>query len=92
MKVLALLFALLLVVVNAAFDKDLTGSLRNEFQQSIVLVSANLTLGQWKVKPTPSIVESQNYLPFFEVIGDEGTSGSLRYQTKDGYAHIELYW
>jgi len=79
-------------LVNCAYDTDLKGTFRNEFQYSLTLVSATLTAGQWKQQPPKSIAESNSYVSFFEAIGDQGSSGVIKYSSDNGYAHVNLFW
>lgn len=70
---------------------NVTASLRNEFQQTISLVKAELSQGDWVIKPSSSVQVSNNYIRLFQVSGDQ-IQGHVDYQTGENGAHASFYF
>jgi len=73
------MFTIFLALIASVYGYSVTAQVRNEFLQTLTLVSANIEQGTFTTKPVQSVGVSTDYSPLFVASGDTGVVGTVVY-------------
>jgi hypothetical protein len=81
------LAVILFALFACTYGYSITGDMRNEFLQEMVLVDSSLTQGTFTTAPQKTISVGSTYNVFFVAEGDSGVEGTLTY-TASGASNV----
>jgi len=85
------LLIVLLFAVAFVVSRTVTGKIRNEFQDPLVLADVQLQSGTWVKQPLQSVDVSTAYGPLF-IAGGNLVSGYVHYTAENAFVNVKIYF